>query len=234
MAQQKAKHKKRKARQRPKPIPTAPAQAEITDPQKVNAEPQQQAIKNTDNPPEDTHKKRMTLAEKLSLGLVFGLFCINAVTLWTIREDAKLEKRAWIGLSSPIRHPIKSGEKFPYEIIFTNTGKTPGIGTKILFRLSSDPNDSYILDFFEKAIPNDPNFGAAPLAPNARLSVSEITKEISEPLFQRIESGKTVIFVLVKIEYGDIFGDRHKTHACLRYSPEKQILVAYHKYNYMD
>lgn len=177
----------------------------------------------------------MSLAEKLSLLILFGLLCINFATLLTMRGDAKLEKRAWIGLDKPVPQPIKAGEKLSYQIIFTNTGKTPALDTQVLSRIQFDPNDSFIITYFKNDIPDDPNVGKAPLAPNAGIIASHTyEKVVNEKLFLRIESGETDMFVLVKIEYRDIFGEPHETHACLRYCPEKKGLIAYHKYNYMD
>ena len=235
MAQKKANRKIKKARQSQENRPATPVQTEITDPQKVNAELEQQVIKSTNGPVKGNSQKLITAAEKWTIYIMCGLLLVNIWMVWIMREDAKLEKRAWIGLNRPVPHPIKAGEKLSYQFVFTNTGKTPGIDTKVWSQAELDLNDSDILAFFEKDIPNDPNVGKAPLAPNASLDVSRTTgNEISESLFRRIESGETVVFVLVKIEYRDIFDESHKTHACLQYSPKRQTLIAYHKYNYMD
>ena len=256
MAQKKAKRKKQKAKQSQQNRPATPSHPKITDPQIINtgpkqetiestegppkefvqnAESEQQAITSAESPPTDTPQKRMTLAEKFSLLILFGLLCVNVFTLWTMREDAKLEKRAWVGLDKVIDHPFKPGEKLAFELIITNTGKTPAINAKVHYRLARDPSDTYLSTFFTSDIPNEPMFAKAAFTPNARIALADTTDDtLSELSHKQIESNEIILFVLAKVEYEDIFECNHKTYICLHYSPESQTLVAYHKYNYMD
>jgi len=164
--------------------------------------------------------------------LLWQLFILQEQLIY-IQEVSHLDQRAWIGIETIAIEPIKTDKKkLSFHIVFINTGKTPAINIKMDFRISIHLKEDDIPTFFEQDnLEHD--FGQAFLTPNGRLD-QPYEENMIPSIIEAIESGKTVLWVLVKIEYYDIFRNVHKTHVCLRYYPKIMKLKIYDKFNYID
>ena len=224
-----------------------PTQTKTTNQQKTKREAKQQENESIESQIQDTPnitQKVMIHTEKLIAYATVGLFIVttglfivtggllyaNLRTLRVISNDAMQDKRAWIGHDDS-SCTCEANGNISYKIKFTNRGKTPSIETRSYAGVVFDP--SLISAFFEEDIPDDPNFSRTPIVPNSFFYVSN-KDEVSDELVESVESETTKMFVLVKVQYLDIFNKLHNTHVCMFYNPKKKRLIPYHKYNRMD
>ena len=166
-----------------------------------------------------------------------GLLILNIFTFKATREDAKLEKRAWVGVKDVIApKPLTSSEKFRYEVYYTNTGNTPAVDVNAVYgiavgedvdigsRITETENEFANISGSQFVIPPQADFLAAGSG-KRKLTDSEI---------EGIRGGEAVIWIYGRFHYRDIFGDSHQTGYCFTYDPNTNGFNAYSEHNYID
>ena len=131
-------------------------------------------------------------------------------------ERARLERRAWVGISSVrYRAPLAAGERFQVSWRYTNTGSTPALKVRLTERVltAGDPcatththsvlasiGDGNVVlpgaafNYPSRSVPLPPNVGAA------------------------IEAGSP-FYAYGRLLYDDVFGVEHETTFCAAYQP---------------
>lgn len=166
----------------------------------------------------------------------------SKMTLDSAIEHSRLDQRAWIGTKhiKPTEHIegdkkvfIKEGERFQFQVIMTNTGKTPGrvLTTRVYLSVTEGGEKPKLAE--SAIIATEPTpFTIFPGA--MRSSVDALSDVYSKKQIEAIKSGQYVLHVYGMTTYTDIFGQPHWTKFCDYLSRDLTSLMACPFYNETD
>ena len=138
-------------------------------------------------------------------------------------ELARTDQRAWIGVPrfQLVEEP-RTGQQFGFKIWLANTGKTPAIdmGDKTtLVIIGKEPEMSF--DELEQmgVVQRGPgNITISPTGPTSLLSIDHLGPVIPPDLLAEYRAGTKQIYLLSRIDYKDIFGEKHWIEVCASHS----------------
>ena len=155
-------------------------------------------------------------------------------------EIARRDQRAWIGpvqvvpaWRDPTNKPIYIKDGFPakFEVVITNSGKSPARKVRTLIKFDTIPADRKF----------SPNYGLLQkqsvviIQPQQRFRMpTPPSQPVSASDIDTIENGKAILYLFGKITYEDIFKTQHSTTFCMTLAPSLDSFVACDAYNEAD
>lgn len=191
----------------------------------------------------DTLKDAATKAEKSSSiqvrqtnAIIFwtaALFLATAIMAWVgykqmqeaqkltkaTQEQIRLEHRARVGIQE-INHGIfQVGQPFKIEVKVSNTGRTPALNEKVVWKLVIWPQLSDI-DNLIKSTNYHTDVSETVTYPSSGGTIMMGTEDnLTSQQVNSIKTGALTLYYLGTIHYYDIFGEGHFTNFCGIYSP---------------
>jgi hypothetical protein len=137
--------------------------------------------------------------------------------------QAILTQRAWITVKinaaimlgpSPPPNPFILEKPFDIRISFRNTGRTPALNVKLVFK-----REGFVQKEGKFGMPNfsykpDEYIVEGNLIPEAEVYGDTITKPLKEDDIKQVTSNQVRIFVHGRVEYDDVFGFHHWQSFC--------------------
>jgi len=149
------------------------------------------------------------------------------------QDQFRRDQRAWIGIANPIIDRgvlLKEGEYSRFEIIVTNSGKTPAKNIESWITDKELPVGKKLV--FKKPISIIGIQSKTVLLPNAKIRFAINTdRRITKEDIERIKSGKSFLYVYGKITYQDVFGKEHYTTFCEVLEPDLIDMADCGQYN---
>ena len=128
-------------------------------------------------------------------------------------------QRAWVTLKEADHTDIKEGERVGIKLVFTNSGNSPALNLTInsnaQFRSIPVPTPMPLAD---ECAPQDRSKGV--VTPHGDFLNIKTTNEIlARKQIADIRNRNSRLYAWGRIEYDDIFGERHRTEYCLFSQP---------------
>jgi hypothetical protein len=161
---------------------------------------------------------------------------VAVVSLYESHRTHLLLDRAYVDALPPEQEEILPGIKPVMWVRLLNSGKTRAIQviSKTAFISGAKSDDqafSHVND-----IPEGMNGASVAILPPGRFAEQRTAPEESydESKVNRIKAGITLIHVIGRVQYKDIFGDAHQTDFCFRYAPTMPRMEICHIGNVAD
>jgi hypothetical protein len=161
-----------------------------------------------------------TIMEVAALCFGIGYAIVTGLQWWDLRQDFRIEQRAWINLSQiwPDMSQIKEGTNIIILVRPSNTGKTPAKRAGYRFKIVMPDSDQEVRFDYSGIITSGFN-GLMP--PNATADIQVqmmgadhrpllLTKEEADDLI----SGRRYVAIFGQGEFEDVFGNIHWWHYC--------------------
>lgn len=162
----------------------------------------------------------MSISERIMAVLTLLAVLVAGGTgyiIWQQKQEMKTDQRAWVGFDESRNWNLVAGKEFYATISVRNIGKTPARRVAAGFFVLVCPKNE-TLKYDELLQPYIRPSPSALLLPN---QVHEMTAHIrgeNDPIpdavFNDIQSGKAVIYLIAKVTYVDVFGINHWTKYC--------------------
>ena len=151
----------------------------------------------------------------------------------TQEKFAKIETRAYIIFKTKKVIQFDGEKELKFKYIIENYGKTPAYGLLVKTGFKFSKVGVYATDFNNLKINATPLEGTATLGATQELVIVHASegKKLHSAMFNDIEQGKLLFFIMGIIYYNDTFGDKHWTRFCLQYQWRDKDFIFYSKYN---
>jgi hypothetical protein len=163
--------------------------------------------------------------ENIGLFVAFLSLVISCFTLYYFHEQILLDQRAWLGVRKGTLSEWQAGPRPGthaafYELVLSNTGKTPALNAA--FASTHDVAGTQPYPPFPKPVFTHKSL---PVFPATDTSVGMHDPVVlTDAEFQEWREGKLDVFVYLVINYEDIFGNKHKTTFCEVFAVDQQNL----------
>jgi hypothetical protein len=153
---------------------------------------------------------------------------------------ARRDQRAWVGpievvpaWREPTNKPIYIKDGFPakFEVVITNSGKSPARKVRTWIQFDTIPADRKF----------SPNYGlpqkqsVSVIQPQQRFTLpTSSLQPVNASDIDTIKNGKAILYLFGKITYEDIFKTQHSTTFCMTLAPSLDGFAACDAYNEAD
>jgi hypothetical protein len=213
----------------PEPTPIQPAVADTTNTQKIT-----DVLKHQQDPTAEL-KTEFKWFEIGSIVINFTLAVIGAIalciyhgqlsvmqgTLTEMRDDSRLDQRAWVGVSGlqAIPDTIQNGKPLMFVLKLTNTGKTPArnlVGSVVVDPAKREGKPSFkYTDTVERRgllMPNGNSFTTAIVEPRGTHAID--MPPMSAVIVDAVTNGNLILYIHGRSFYSDIFDQHHWITYC--------------------
>lgn len=138
---------------------------------------------------------------------------ISAATLDNAKQNAQLDQRAWLSISTMRLTKFQADAKLETQLVFSNSGRSPAlhvsvVGAVVVMDKAVDPN-------FLSVAPASDFTALRAMAPQvANTWTRESERPIGSEDKDRVEHGTSIIWAWGFIRYDDTFGVTHITQYC--------------------
>jgi hypothetical protein len=178
----------------------------------------------------------------LALGVSTYQGCLTRRAVRNSEDSLRLDQRAWVGaveidnpsLLDGTRHVyLKQGAAAFFNVVITNTGKTPALKVGTLINWLILPS----------ATPFSPVSGSTTghpsltvIQPQMRLTLTTRmeNEQVSRERISALASGSHNLYLFGEISYVDIFGDQHRTKFCAMLTPNLDAFGSCNSHNEAD
>jgi hypothetical protein len=170
----------------------------------------------------------------LAIAISLCSLTVSGLSFYESYRNHITGERAYVDAMPPDQSEIVPAIKPVIWVHFINTGKTHAIGfrSKTAF-ISGAKSDEFAFNNIDQIPAGMTSIGILP--PGQLLHQSAAPdKAYDELKVARIRSGTTLVHVIGRAEYSDIFGRPHRTDFCFRYSPGKPRMEICHVGNNVD
>jgi hypothetical protein len=138
--------------------------------------------------------------------------------------SSNLDQRAWVGVYDISKPDLGIDKPFTTTVVIRNTGKTPAKDVTASFTIT--PGDPDAPDFTK--LPESTTHGV--VQPNGdNQIVLDATRKVNDKLpknlFDRINTGKTIMLVYGRVTYVDVFGYHHWAESCSFFSLKQKAFA---------
>lgn len=153
------------------------------------------------------------------------------------RDQMRLDQRAWVGITEiDIKDPIAVGKPFVWVGYIENSGKTPALAIRMLFRYRTALGTNY--PRFTYGATTHRRSAIIVLQPSSKISIgghaTSSDPNLTAAQINALRTGLTRMYIFGEISYEDIFGVRHTTRVCAWVDPDLQNTHPCAAYNDAD
>jgi hypothetical protein len=134
-------------------------------------------------------------------------------------KNSQLDHRAWIGMENMQYSPVQVGQPIRVTVSYRNTGKTPGMSSRVGFVVEMLP------PYRPAPLQRMPKEGFAGsisvMQPNAKheSSIAFGSDKLNQSTLDAVKSGAVVIYAYGTLTYNDIYGQPHWSRFCSFFQP---------------
>lgn len=124
------------------------------------------------------------------------------------------ERRAWVGVKAINSAIVTPGRPVLIAPVLTNSGSSPALEVELVVVTKIAPAAIAFVPTYEASPSNKSSFVMFPGAEHQAPTVGALPLTVVD--FERIQSGRGLLYTYGRIGYRDIFGTAHETTFCFR------------------